>query len=68
MTLTEEKIKPGANFGHREPRSIPHNHIVLYIGIHTETGEKLVVHRPTHKTEIIYCEPVASFIERFYRA
>lgn len=66
--MMESKIRPGAHFAHREPRKVPHDHIVLYIGIHTGTGEKLVVHRPTHKIEIIYCEPIASFTERFREA
>lgn len=66
--MSENDVKPGRHFAHKEPRAVPHDHIVLYVGIHTETGEKLVVHRPTHKIEIIYCEPLASFMERFRTA
>ena len=65
--MDEQKIVPGSYFGHREKRDIVHDHIVLYIGLNTETGQKMVVHRPTHKTETIYCEPIKSFTERFYR-
>lgn len=61
----ENTIKSGTHFKHKEPRKVPHDHIVLYLGIHTETSERLVIHRPTHKIETIYCEPVDSFLERF---
>ena len=65
--MERKDISAGKHFGHREKRDTPHDHIVLYMGIFTKTGEELVIHRPTHKTEIIYCEPLDSFMERFYK-
>ena len=64
--MDERTIKAGQEFGHREEREVPHEHIVLYVGIHTRTGEKMVVHRPTHKIGTIYCEPMEDFVNRFY--
>ncbi len=63
--MKREDVKPGRRFKHRESRPIDHDHIVLYVALYTENGSEVVVHRPTHKTEIIYCEPIDHFIERF---
>ncbi|MBR1629885.1 MAG: hypothetical protein IJ679_11575 [Lachnospiraceae bacterium] len=65
--MQRKDISAGRRYGHREKREIPHDHIVLYIGIYTRNGEELVIHRPSHKTEVIYCEPIEIFMERFYK-
>ena len=63
--MKKEDIKPGMQFNHKEKRAIWHRHIVLYVAMHTQTRELMVIHRPTHKTEVIYCEPIEHFINRF---
>ncbi len=63
--MKREDIKPGKQFNHKEERKVPHKHIVLYVALHTDNGEHMVIHRPTHKTEIIYCEPIDHFMNRF---
>lgn len=58
-------IREGGIYEHVEPRETPHRHIALYVAVRTDSGEKVVVHRPTHKTDVIYCEPVEDFSRRF---
>lgn len=36
---------------------------VLYIGTHTESGERLVVYRDTHDTTKVWLRPVTMFLE-----
>jgi cyclomaltodextrinase len=36
---------------------------VLYIGTHTESGERLVVYRDVHDTTKVWLRPVAMFLE-----
>ena len=62
-TMTKDDIRPGGHYKHKEANRTPH--IVLYIGIHTDTKEPLVVHRPMDKHHTIYCETIESFIDRF---
>lgn len=57
--IRASQVTPGSIFRHFKGRE----YVVLYIAMHTETEEPLVIYRPLYDESKVYARPLPNFIE-----